>query len=168
VKSHLQLEPKLASAQALAPYGTLVEPTEDGAIFDSTSAQLVLDRGTPRFYLMSLKKRDLLVTHITRHAQVTQCLAALNGQRWFILLGAPEEPDNSLAVPNEQTLQAFEFNGPQALSLHRGTWHAGPYFLSDEMIFSNLELSNTNVVDHQTNRLNTSISLVPVSTDTYL
>jgi ureidoglycolate lyase len=161
VKSHLHIEPKLASAHALAPYGTLVEPTEDGAIFDSASAQLTLNRGTPRFYFMTLKRREMEITHITRHQQVTQCLAAINGQRWFILLGAPDNPDNPQATPRNETLQAFEFSGPQALALHRGTWHAGPFFISDEMIFANLELSDTNVIDHHTVRLDSSVTLIP-------
>jgi ureidoglycolate lyase len=161
VKSHLHLEPKLASAQALASYGTLILPTEDGAIFDSDSAQLTLNRGIPRFYFMNLRKREMNITHITRHTQVTQCLAALNGQRWFVLLGAPDEPDNPQALPNAATLQAFEFVGQQALALHRGTWHAGPFFMDEAMVFANLELSDTNTADHHTVGLATSVTLVP-------
>jgi ureidoglycolate lyase len=160
VKSHLHIEPKLASALALAPYGTLVEPTEDGAIFDTASAQLVLNRGTPRFYFMTLKRREMEITHITRHKEVTQCLAALGGQRWFILLGAPDDPDSLQATPRNETLQAFEFSGAQALALHRGTWHAGPFFLSEELIFANLELSDTNIADHHTVRLDSSVTLI--------
>jgi ureidoglycolate lyase len=153
----------MASAQALAPYGTLVEPTEDGAIFDSASAQLKLTEGTPRFYLMTLRKRSLLVTHITRHTKVTQCLMATSGQRWFVLLGEPDESNNPDAVPKESTLQAFELSGLQALSLHRGTWHAGPYFLTDEMVFANLELADTNITDHHTVSLQTKVTLVPMT-----
>jgi ureidoglycolate lyase len=163
VKSHLHIEPKLATAQAIAAYGTLIVPTEDGAVFDQASAQLSLNRGMPRFYFMTLKRRDMQITHITRHTQVTQCLAGLNGQRWFILLGAPEEPDKPEALPNAATLQAFEFVGPQALALHRGTWHAGPFFLDEEMVFANLELTDTNTADHQTVRLETSVSLIPAT-----
>jgi ureidoglycolate lyase len=161
VNSHINIEPQLASVQALAPYGTLVVPTEDGAVFDAQSAQLQLAQGTPRFYLMTLKKRGMQVTHITRHTKVTQCLMATNGQRWFVLLGEPNEADNPQAVPAENTLQAFELSGLQALSLHRGTWHAGPYFLSEELVFANLELADTNINDHHTVRLATSVTLVP-------
>jgi ureidoglycolate lyase len=165
VKSHLHLEPKLASAQALAPYGTLVLPTEDGAIFNSDSAQLTLNRGIPRFYFMTLQKREMHITHITRHTQVTQCLVALNGQRWFALLGTPDEPDNPQALPNAATLRAFEFVGQQGLALRRGTWHAGPFFMDDQMVFANLELIDTNTQDHHTVRLDTSVSLVPAMPD---
>ena len=32
----------------------------------------------------------------------------------------------------------------------RGTWHAGPYFRHAQVHFYNLELSDTNLTDHQT------------------
>lgn len=34
------------------------------------------------------------------------------------------------------------------VKLERGTWHAGPLFDGDGMDFYNLELADTNVVDH--------------------
>ncbi len=72
MKSNLHIEPKLASVQALAAYGALVEPTEDGAIFDSASAQLLLKNGTPRFYFMTLRKREMELsnTNIVDHHSV--------------------------------------------------------------------------------------------------
>jgi ureidoglycolate lyase len=33
--------------------------------------------------------------------------------------------------------------------LHLGTWHVGPFFVPDEVSFFNLELADTNVVDHR-------------------
>lgn len=37
------------------------------------------------------------------------------------------------------------------IKLHQGTWHAGPLFDGeDSMAFCNLELADTNVVDHNT------------------
>jgi hypothetical protein len=45
---------------------------DDGKVFDGEDAQLVLDRGTPRFYLMRLPARAPALTfdRITFHAQV--------------------------------------------------------------------------------------------------
>jgi hypothetical protein len=37
--------------------------------------------------------------------------------------------------------------GDTAIKLHRGTWHAGPYFTYDWIDFFNLELTDTNQVD---------------------
>lgn len=47
--------------------------TEDGKLFDKEDAQLVLDRGTPRFYIMRLPARKPALTfqQITYHAQVS-------------------------------------------------------------------------------------------------
>jgi ureidoglycolate lyase len=142
-----------ATADALAPYGTLLEPAQDGLPFGAADAALALGGGVPRFYLMKLKRRPLAVRQITRHLAVTQCLVALNGKTWYVLLAPPDSPDDALALPDLSRLQAFEISGSQALALHRSTWHAGPYFLDEEVDFVNLELSDTNVVDHHTVQL---------------
>ena len=135
-----------ATKDNICAYGTLLEPIGDGVAFGPLDAALQISQGTPRFYLMKLTKRSMAVTRITRHLAVTQALAALNGKRWYILLAPPDEPDNPQALPNVDRLQAFCITGTQALVLHRSTWHAGPYFLEDEVDF----------VDRKSTRLNSS------------
>ena len=149
-----------ATKDNISAYGTLLEPLGDGVAFGAQDAKLQLGLGTPRFYLMKLTKRSMAVTRITRHLAVTQALAALNGKRWYILLAPPDEPDNPQALPNVDRLQAFCITGTQALVLHRSTWHAGPYFIEDEVDFVNLELSDTNVVDHHNARLDVTFGMV--------
>ena len=149
-----------ATRENVCAYGTLLEPQGDGVAFGALDAQLQLWRGTPRFYLMKLTKRPMAVTRITRHLAVTQALASLNGKRWYVLLAPPDEPDNPQALPKVDRLQAFCISGSQALVLHRSTWHAGPYFLEDEVDFVNLELSDTNVVDHHNARLDAAFGMV--------
>ena len=144
----------------IADYGTLVEPTEDGAAFGAMDAVLHLTGGRPRFHIMKLKKRTMAVTRITRHLAVTQALASLNGKSWYVLLAPPDAPDDAQAQPDISRLQAFCITGLQALVLHRSTWHAGPYFVEDEVDFVNLELSDTNIVDHHTVRLDSALGLI--------
>lgn len=57
-------------------------------------------------------------------------------------------PDDPAAKPDLSTLRAFAVPGGVILKLHRSTWHAGPYFERDSASFFNLELSDTNEVDH--------------------
>ncbi|KAK7846492.1 hypothetical protein CFP56_007885 [Quercus suber] len=52
--------------------------------------------------------------------------------------------------PAVESVRVFRVEGSKFLKLNRGTWHAGPLFKADTMDFYNLELSNTNVVDHTT------------------
>lgn len=149
-----------ANADNICAYGTLLQALGDGVAFGGLDAKLHLSPGVPRFYLMKLTRRPMAVTRITRHLAVTQALASLNGKRWYILLAPPDEPDNPDALPDVKRLQAFCITGSQALVLHRSTWHAGPYFVEDEVDFVNLELSDTNVVDHHNARLDVSFGLV--------
>ena len=149
-----------ATNDNVAAYGTLLEPLGDEEPFGAFDAQLQLGLGTPRFYLMKLTRRPMSVTRLTRHVSVTQALASLNAKHWYVLLAPPDEPDNLQALPDVDRLQAFCITGSQALVLHRSTWHAGPYFLDAEVDFVNLELSDTNVVDHHNARLDVAFGMV--------
>jgi ureidoglycolate lyase len=136
--------------ESFAPFGQVIAPTEDGTPFGAHDAQLELSRGTPRFYIMQLPRRGLHFKQITRHREVTQCLAAVGGKSWFIAVAPPGKPEDPKARPALKEISAFKIPGDVAIKLHRGSWHAGPFFEDDEISFFNLELADTNEVDHQT------------------
>jgi len=156
----IRVKPQPATPEALAPFGTLIEPGEDGTPFGPGDAKLELGAGTPRLYIMRLPNRGLLVKGITRHRQVTQCLAATKGAEWFVCLAAPGDADAEGAKPDPKAIACFRIGGDVALALHRGTWHAGPFFVASEQDFLNLELSDTNETDHHTVRLDTEFGFV--------
>ena len=131
-----------------APYGTLIEKAADGKVFGPDEAQLVLDRGTPRFYILDLQGREMGFRHITRHIAVTQCLAAVGGKSWVIAVAPPDDAENPHAKPDISRLRAFRIAGDQAIMLGRSVWHAGPFFEGPALSFFNLELADTNQVDH--------------------
>ncbi len=144
-----RLSPQLLTAEAFRPFGQVIEATADGKAFDGEDAQLVLDRGTPRFYIMRLPARGLSFKRITHHAQCTQCLGSLQGKPWYIAVAPPSVP---LEVDQ---IVAFWVPGDCFIKLELGTWHAGPLFRDEPYIdFYNLELSDTNITDH------TSVDLV--------
>jgi ureidoglycolate lyase len=153
------LPARAATPAAIAPYGTLVEPGEDGTPFGQADAVLDLGRGTPRLYIMRLTHRPMRVTDITCHAAVTQCLASTRGEEWFIALATPGDADDAAAMPDPAGIEAFRIPGGTALALHRGTWHAGPFFTAPTMDFLNLELADTNTADHRTVRLDREFGL---------
>lgn len=133
------------TVETFAPYGQVVFPAEDGKPFDDRDAQLVLDNGTPRFYIMRLTQRGRKFKAIARHSLCTQCLGSLGGQEWFLAV-APPSPE---AIPNRDRLTAFRIGGDCFVKLALGTWHAGPYFEAEAADFYNLELSDTNIADRE-------------------
>jgi ureidoglycolate hydrolase len=157
----LRMVPQPATAATIAPYGTLIEPAADGAGFGPADAALDLGRGTPRLYIMRLVRPPQVIRGITRHVRVTQCLAAMGGREWFVLLAPPDGPDDPAATPDPARLAAFRISGGQALKLHRGTWHAGPHFATPDAEFLNLELTDTNEADHHTVALPVPVLLAP-------
>lgn len=139
--------------EAFAPFGDLIAPTEDGVPFGPDDAKLDLAGGIPRLYIMRLPRRGLLVRQITRHRGVTQCLAAMGGKSWLMAVAPPKELDRATAEPALADIVGFLVPGTVAVKLHRGTWHAGPFFDDEEVSFLNLELSDTNEADHQNSYL---------------
>ncbi|NJL79695.1 MAG: Ureidoglycolate hydrolase [Richelia sp. RM2_1_2] len=142
-----QLPAKNITSENFQPYGQVIFPNKDGKTFDIEDAQLVLNNGIPRFYIMQLQHRGRKFHNITRHEKCTQCLGSLAGKDWFI---AVCPANNHIKEPDLQDIAAFHIPGNCFIKLNLATWHAGPYFEHDIVDFYNLELSNTNEVDHFT------------------
>ena len=132
--------------ETFAPFGQVITASADGTPFGAKDAHLSLDRGIPRFYIMRLHHRGQRFTTITRHMQCTQCLGSLEGKPWMLGVAPP----SSNSQPDQDSIQAFRIPGNCFIKLNIGTWHAGPYFEAESVDFYNLELSDTNVVDHDT------------------
>jgi ureidoglycolate hydrolase len=140
------LKTQLVTAENFQPYGELITASDDGKAFDDRDAQLNLENGIPRFYIMRLHKRGRKFHRITRHQMCTQCLGSLAGKDWLIAVA----PASEKTKPDLEEIVAFRIPGDCFIKLEVGTWHAGPYFDYDLVDFYNLELSDTNVVDHFT------------------
>lgn len=147
-----QLPAQPITPESFRPYGQVIFAAPDGKVFDQQDAQLQLSPGIPRFYIMRLDQRGRSFDQITRHQHCTQCLGSLAGQEWFIAVSVPSDRD----CPDPTLIQAFRIPGNCFIKLEVGTWHAGPYFESDFVDFYNLELSDTNVTDHQSCNLRTT------------
>ena len=141
-----QITAELITADKFQPYGQLITPSVDDKPDDETDAVLNLQQGTPRFYIMHLQNRGRKFDRITRHRLCTQCLGALGGKDWYLAVCPPSNE----AKPDLNQLKVFHIPGNCFIKLEVGTWHAGPYFDHPAVDFYNLELSNTNVVDHFT------------------
>eukprot|EP00270_Netrium_digitus_P004002 TRINITY_DN14871_c0_g1_i1.p1 TRINITY_DN14871_c0_g1~~TRINITY_DN14871_c0_g1_i1.p1 ORF type:complete len:263 (-),score=39.74 TRINITY_DN14871_c0_g1_i1:204-992(-) len=165
----IELEALDISPENFSPFGQVLGPLEDGCLYGPQDFELDLSQGIPRFYIMRLKKRQLGFCNITHHASVTQCLGSVDGEPWFLGVAPPSiiseeealqgatadrrEPKRSAAShfylpPRVEDVKVFRIGGSTLIKLHRGTWHAGPLFSKAAMDFANLELSDTNEVDH--------------------
>jgi ureidoglycolate hydrolase len=146
-KTIQQLPAEWITPERFRPYGQVIFASQDGKSYDADDAQLNLQNGTPRFYIMRLDHKGRKFHKITRHIQCTQCLGSLEGKDWLIAV-AP--PNSEVDEPALEDIVAFHIPGNCFIKLEMGTWHAGPYFNHDFVDFYNLELNNTNVVDHFT------------------
>jgi len=120
------------SAEAFAPFGWVVEPRGDGDQFcpaleprlegfDTPSSSSAV----PRLYVMRLPSdRGRKFRDIARHDKVTQTLCGLGASLPWLLAVAPA----AVEKPRAADLVAFAVPPRVAVTLKRGTWHAGPLF----------------------------------------
>ena len=151
-----QLHAELITPETFRLYGQVISASVDGKLYDSEEAQLNLQNGIPRFYIMRLHHKGRKFHKITRHVQCTQCLGSLEGKDWLIAV-AP--PNHNTDEPALEDITAFRIPGNCFIKLEVGTWHAGPYFEHEFVDFYNLELSDTNVADHLTHNFQESHQL---------
>ncbi|MBM0742985.1 ureidoglycolate lyase [Phormidium sp. CLA17] len=141
----LKLRSQLITPEAFQPFGQVIFSVQDDQPYGDRDAQLQLQNGIPRFYIMRQHNRGLKFNSITRHQRCTQCLGSLEGKEWFMAVAPPR----GTVAPQWEDLTAFRIPGNCFIKLHLGTWHAGPYFEQSTIDFYSLELSDTNEVDHE-------------------
>jgi ureidoglycolate lyase len=117
------------SSEGFAPFGQVVGRDE---------VRLEL-RGDEEFHLdvLSYDHRPLRFGVLNRHHNATQALVALNGKPTVVLVG-PADADFSTAEDLDR-LRAFVCDGSAGINLGLGTWHAGPYPLTDHVDLVNVQ-----------------------------
>lgn len=82
----------------------------------------------------------------------------MGSKDWFLAVAKPTFSVEQ--YPTLDDLVVFRIPPGVSIKLDAGTWHAGPLFDESEfMDFYNLELSDTNVVDHNTHVYDTRYAI---------
>ena len=106
---------------------------------------------------MRLRHRPAVLAGMTRHQRATQFLGSADAQPWWLAVAAPSLQPEELCVAS---VHLVAVSPGEALQLHQGTWHAGPFFQASTALFYNLELGDTNLTDHNFQRLATPLKLI--------
>jgi ureidoglycolate hydrolase len=141
-----KLSAPLITPEAFQPFGQVIFASPDNRAYGPDDAQLNVEQGIPRFYIMRLYNQGRTFTRITRHQRCTQCLGSIQGKDWLMAVA----PASAQSQPDWSAIAAFKIPGNCFIKLNLGTWHSGPYFDEDYVDFYNLELSDTNINDHDT------------------
>ena len=123
----VQAEP--LTAAAFAPYGQVVGADE-----------CVMELGGGEVFhlnVLSYEHRPIEADHLNRHHKATQMLVSLAGKPWVIFCAA-----SSVAFTSRDDLaqvRAFIADGSAGVNLALGTWHEGPYALTDRVDLVNVQ-----------------------------
>lgn len=160
---------QVLESRTFAPYGEIISPRGAGSQFDDNpydpeisaeEPRLTLTNGTPRLWIMRLRKNGLRFSKLARHRRVTQCLGSLQGKEWFLAVAPPNDLADG-TCPELARMAAFRIPGDCVIKLHVATWHAGPHFLQDECLFFNLENLDTNKRDFEAHDLPNEFQISP-------
>ena len=137
-------------------FGTAILPVDDMTPHSISDAELIFNGANLRYYVMRLRRRPAMLGSMTRHTQATQCLSSADAQPWWLAVASAKLASEQL---DHITVQLVIVQPGEAVKLHQGTWHAGPFFLTPTALFFNLELSDTNLTDHNSQPLKTKLEL---------
>lgn len=137
-------------------FGTAIFPVEDMTPHSDIDAKLKFEGADLRYYVMRLRHRPAVLASMTRHQKATQCLGSADAQPWWLAVADPSLQPEELSVASVQLVAVAP---GEAVQLHQGTWHAGPFFQAPTALFFNLELGDTNLTDHNFQRLTTPVKL---------
>ena len=137
-------------------FGTAILPVEDMTPHSDIDAKLKFEGADLRYYVMRLRHRPAVLASMTRHQRATQCLGSADAQPWWLAVAAPSLEPDELCVAS---VHLVAVSPGEAVQLHQGTWHAGPFFLASTALFYNLELGDTNLTDHNFQPLATPVKL---------
>jgi ureidoglycolate hydrolase len=137
-------------------FGTAILPVDDMTPHSSCDAELKFNGDNLRYYVMRLRRRAAVLGSMTRHSQATQCLGSADAQPWWLAVAAAKLRSEQL---DDSTVKLVRVEPGEAVKLHQGTWHAGPFFVAPTALFFNLELSDTNLIDHNSQPLKKKLKL---------
>ncbi|MDA7491273.1 ureidoglycolate lyase [Synechococcus sp. AH-707-M23] len=138
-------------------FGTAIIPVDDMTPHSDVDAHLKFEGADLRYYVMRLRHRPAVLASMTRHQRATQCLGSADAQPWWLAVAAPELLPEELCAASVQLVYVHP---GEAVKLHQGTWHAGPFFHAPSALFYNLELGDTNLTDHNFQALTAPITLM--------
>ena len=122
------------TATAFAPFGQVLASERDGT---ATSTIELREGEVFALNILSYERRPLRCDHLNAHHRATQALVALSGKPTVLAVapaGTVFDSRDALAA-----VRAFICDGHAAVNLALGTWHWGPYPVSDRVDLLNLQ-----------------------------
>ncbi|MBS1791012.1 MAG: ureidoglycolate lyase [Acidobacteria bacterium] len=138
------------NAETFSPYGQLI--TERGDV------EIDVDGGKASVTAQTVEARPMVFDFLGRHQRSEQFFAPLGASKAIIAVAPPCE--NGAALPDINKLAAFLVDGECAFKLHRGTWHASAFPLTEKASFLVMDREYTLEEDYDLRDLKTTLGVV--------
>lgn len=145
------LDVREPAAEAFASYGQVVVwlrtarqgvETHYNPETSPTGANLVLNNGEARVWIIHLPHVGHRLRRIARHRRMTQCPGSLGSTEWLTGVAPPGDLGDD-ARPRLGDIGAFRIPADRVIKAQVATWRAGSHSIHDECEFVNLENFDT-------------------------
>lgn len=120
--------------ESFAPFGQVLASERSGT--DDATIE-VRDGERFRLNILSYERRPLVVDHLNAHHKATQALFALGGKPTLLVVAPPGSTFSAAA--DLDVVRAFVCDGTAGVNLSIGTWHWGPYPITNRVDLVNLQ-----------------------------
>jgi ureidoglycolate hydrolase len=142
------LTPEAITKENFAQFGELILPIGNRESPVETPKPLIF-LGEPLFKTFVLDCKPMIVSQMTRHSMVTQCLNSTDFRSWHIAV-CPADADSP--TPTASEAKVFIVPPNAIIRLDIGTWHEGPFPFCDNSVFGNLQCIDTEDNDYDTQK----------------
>ena len=149
-RHRLAIEPM--TAESFAPYGRLLEPSEEPAERRVMTALPFECDGRTTVHAIWQPCAGRSFSRLERHFAVTQTFAQVSGSPSVVCVAPPTELDDPDAIPRPEDVRAFLIDPGLVFSFSRGTWHSlDRYVLAPSgatFVILNVDPNPTQIVDY--------------------
>ena len=150
LRHRLAIEPM--TREAFAPYGRLLEPSEEPAERRVMTALPFVCDGRTTVHAIWQPCAGRSFSRLERHFGVTQTFVQVSGSASVVCVAAPTDLDDLRAVPRPADVRAFLIDPGRPFSFALGTWHSlDRYVLAPPgatFVILNVDPNPTQIVDY--------------------
>lgn len=125
--SPISVEVEELSSDAFRPFGAVIQPGWQPAVFDGLPYRMVNmgfeTDGRPALYVIRYLRREMTESRFERHLTMTETRICLSGGV-VVMVAAATSSRQPPGLPEPESVRAFLLRTGDGVLLKRGTWHA--------------------------------------------
>jgi ureidoglycolate lyase len=160
---YMEVRAKILTDKGFSPFGTIIglpktKPSASTPALDYWDEVIHLPIEDRAASFLLCKRNPFEFSSMERHVKTSEIFIPLEGYSIFPF-APPNRLEDPKAKPDVNKLEAFIFDGTQALMMHKGTWHVPPIPLTEQATFLVIFGKNTAKEDIDNSELENKVRI---------